>query len=77
MYMFNIFLLNVNLFCIIRQFPLSFTNFLFSIYSSLGVNLLLFISEGLITSSDNPLNFHDEMLLVLHFFKKFAIRLEK
>ena len=44
---------------------------LFSIYCSFGGRLLLFIFGGLITSSDNPLDFHDEMLLVLLFFKKY------
>ena len=37
MYMFDIFLLNVNLFCFIRQLPLNFTNMFLPIYSSFGI----------------------------------------
>ena len=66
--MFNNFLLNVNLFCFIRQLPLNFTNMFFSIYSSFEVRLLLFIVEDLITSSENSLDFYDETLLVLLTF---------
>ena len=68
--MFNIFLLNVNLFCFIRQIQRNFTNMSFPLYSSFGVRLLLFIVGGLITSSDNPLDFHDEMFLVFLIFLK-------
>ena len=69
MSLFNIFLLNVNLCCFIRQLPLNFTNiFFFSKYSSFGGRLLLFIVGGLITSSDNLIDFHDEMILVLLIF---------
>ena len=66
--MFNILLLNLNLFCFIRQLPLNFTNIFLSIYSSFGARLLLFIVGDLITSSDSPLDFHDEILLVLLTF---------
>ena len=68
MYMFNVFLINMNLFCFIRRLPLNFTNMFLSIYSSFGARLLLFIVGDLITSADNPLDFHDEMLLVLLIF---------
>ena len=68
MYVFNIFLLNIDLFCFIRQLPLSFTNMFFSIYSSFGARLVLFIVRGLIRSAENALDFHDEMLLVLLIF---------
>ena len=71
MYMFNIFLLNVNLFYFITQLPLNFTNMFLPIYSSVGARLLLFIVGDLITSSDDPLDFHDEMLLVLLIFLKY------
>ena len=40
----------------------------FSIYSSFEARLLLFIVEDLITSSENPLDFYDETLLVLLTF---------
>ena len=66
--MFNILLLNLNLFCFIRQLPLNFTNIFLSIYSSFGARLLLFIVGDLITSTDSPLDFHDEILLVLLTF---------
>ena len=73
MYMFNVFLLNLNLFCFYRQLPSSFTNMFFSIYSSFGARLLLFIVRGLFTSLDNLLDFHDEMLLVMLIFFKISV----
>ena len=42
----------------------------FSIYSSFGARLLLFIVGGLITSSDNPLDFHDEICFYYYYFFK-------
>ena len=60
MYMFTIFLIKVDLFCFIRQFPLNFTNIFLLIYSSFGARMLLFIVGNLITSSDNRLDFHDK-----------------
>ena len=41
------------------------------IYSDVGARLLLFIVGDLMTSSGNPLDFHDEMLLVLPIFLKY------
>ena len=49
MYMLTIFLLNVNLFCFIRQLPLNFTNMFLAIYSSVGARLLLSIVGDLMT----------------------------
>ena len=71
MYMF-IFLLNVNLFCFIRQLSLNFTNMFLLIYFSFGARLLLLIVGDLITSSDNPLN----AFSITNFLKIFAHRLE-
>ena len=66
--MFTVFVLNVKSSCFIRQLPLNFTYTLLPEYFSVGARLLLFIAGGLTTSSDNPLDFHDEILLVLPIF---------
>ena len=42
-----------------------------SIYSSAGARLILFIVGDLMTSSDNPLDCQDEMLLVLPILLKY------
>ena len=68
-YMINIFLLNVDLFCFIRQLPLNLQTCFYQ--SSFGARLVLFIVGDLVTSSDNPLDFRDEMLLVLLIFLKY------
>ena len=60
MYMFNIFLLEANLFCFARQFPSNFTKIFSSIYSSFGARLLLFIVGDLRASVNNPLDFHEK-----------------
>ena len=65
------FLLNVNLFCFIRQLPLSFTYIFSPAYPNVGARLLLFIVGDLMTSSDNPLDFLDEILLVLPIFSRY------
>ena len=46
---------------------------IFSIYSSFGARLLLFIVGGFIISSDNPLDFYDEILLVVLIFLKYLL----
>ena len=69
--MFTTFLLNIDLFCFIRQLTLTFANMFLSIYSSFGARLLLFIVGDLITASDNPLDFHDKILLLLEIFLKY------
>ena len=71
MYMFTILLLNAGLFCFVRQLPLNFTNIFLLIYSSFGARLLLFLVGDLMTSSENPLDFYDKMLLVLPIFLKY------
>ena len=65
MYMFNIFLLEANPFCFTRQLPSNFTKTFSSIYSSFVARPLLFIVEDLRASVKNPLDFHDEIFLVL------------
>ena len=75
MYMFTVFLLNVDLFCFIRQLPLNFTSIFLLIYSSFGAKMLLFIVGDLITSSNNPLDFHDKILLVLAIFLKYLLNI--
>ena len=68
MYMFNIFLLEANPFCFIRQLPSNFTKIFSLIYSRFGARLLLFIIGDLRASITNPLDFHDEIFLVFLIF---------
>ena len=51
-----------------RQLPSSFTELFSSIYSRLGAKLLLFIVGDLRTSVNSPLDFHNEIFLVLLIF---------
>ena len=67
MYMLTVFALNVNLSC---ELPSNFTNIFLSRYSSFAARLLLFTVEGLMTASDNPLDFPYKILLVLPIFLK-------
>ena len=53
MYMFTVFLLNVNSSCYIRQLPSNFTKN-FSLTYSYFLSRLLLFTGGLKTSSDNP-----------------------
>ena len=51
-----------------KQPPLNSKYFFLSSYPSVGARLLW---AGLITSSDSPLDFHSEILLVLLIFYKY------
>ena len=68
MYMFNIFLLEANPFYFSRQLLSNFTKHFSSMYSSFGARLLLFTVRDLKASVNKPLDFHDEIFLVLLIF---------
>ena len=68
MYMFTVFLLNVNSSFFIRQLQLNFTNMFLSTYSSVGARLLLFIVGDIMISSGNPLDFRDKIFLLIKIF---------
>ena len=56
--------LNV-IFSCFKQSLLNFTLALVTTKSNEGLRILLFVVGGLILSSDNPLDFHDKILLLL------------
>ena len=58
------------IFSCIKQPPSNFTRTLSLIKCNEGVGLLLGVVGGLILSSDNPLDFHAEILSLLPIFLK-------
>ena len=52
-----------------KQLPLNFTCIVLPVYFSVGADVL---SGGLITSSDNPLDFHSEIWSLLLIFLKYV-----
>ena len=61
MYIFTVFLWVNKGFQCLKQLPINFTLVLKSIYFNEGARLLLDVEGCLILSSDNPLDFHDEI----------------